>query len=50
MAANKADKATLELQRLQGENEVALQAGQNLDKQDAALKVSHTFHAHKPSW
>lgn len=40
-AANKADKATLELQKIQGENEVALQAGHNLDKQDAALKVSY---------
>ena len=41
-AATKADEASLKLQRAQGENEVALQAGRDLDKQDAALKVSIT--------
>ncbi len=41
-AATKADEASLKLQRAQGENEVALQAGRNLDEQNAALKVSST--------
>ncbi len=39
-AANRADKASLELQRVQGENEVEQQKAENLDQQDAALKVS----------
>jgi len=39
-AANKADKASLELQRVQGENEVEQQKAESLEQQDAALKVS----------
>ena len=39
-AANKADEVSLELQRVQGENEAALQATQDLGKQNDTLHVS----------
>ena len=39
-AANKADQATLLLQRLQSEDQAAQQNAENLRQQDAALKVT----------
>ena len=39
-AANKADQATLLLQRLQSEDQAVQQNAENLRQQDAALKVT----------
>lgn len=39
-AANKADQATLLLQRLQSEEQAVQQNAENLGQQDAALKVT----------